>query len=282
MMKKFLFCLGVIGSIGISPLNAETNEVATGVLQIGTIENPAVLESSGLIMGRRTKGFYWTHNDSGADFLYGMTASGTPAGQYKLKNADLQDIEDIAYAAGKLYLADIGNNSGIRDKVYVHSLPEPKARLSGEVALTKQWELGYPDAPFDAESLVLSRGYGYVISKELKRGEAPMFRFPLRRTKTTLEEQCRLIINAPPTGADLTSDNRRLAVITEVGAYLFLLNRRIPAEGALVPALFVPFAHPQMEGCTFTSEGLLVTSESRNIFLFTNPMFRLGWKAPRR
>jgi hypothetical protein len=87
-----------------------------------------------------------------------------------------------------------------------------------------------------------------------------LYRFPLSgkaRTSVALKEQCRLDVDAPVGGADLTPDGRRLAVITREGAYLFQLKGRIPAEGKLDPALFVPFAHDQMEGCCFTRDGLL-------------------------
>jgi hypothetical protein len=95
-----------------------------------------------------------------------------------------------------------------------------------------------------------------------------------RKGNVTLQEQCRLNVDAPVSGADLTADGRRLAVITREGAYLFQLKGGIPARGQLEPTLFVPFAKEQMEGCAFTREGLLVTAESGEIYLFTDPLFR--------
>src|ERR1051325_959586 len=249
--------------------HGETNEVAPGVLQLGVIQSSEISESSGIIPSRRARGFYWTHNDSGADTLFAIRADGSVSGEYQIKNVELQNWEDIASTPGRIYVADIGNNDDHRDTVNVFAVPEPNPRRSGELRPIKHWTLHYPDEPFDAESLVISHGYGFVISKELTGGEARVYRFKLNgKQDVTLEPQCKLDVNAPVAGADLTPDNRRLAVITREGAYLFELRGRIPTEGKIEPSLFVPYTHERMEGCCFTRDGLLVTAESGEIFLF--------------
>ena len=275
--RSFYFALGFCA--GIFHLCADTNEVAPGVLQIGAIQNPAIVESSGLIPGKAARGLYWTHNDSGVDVLYAMTATGGDAGEYKITDVEIEDWEDIALSGGRIYIADIGNNSGARGHVDVYAVREPKPPRPGDLRPMKHWRLNYPDNPFDAESFVVSRGYGYVISKELEGGEASVYRFRLGgKSEVTLEEQCRLNVDAPPAGADLTKDGRRLAVITREGAYLFEFPKQIPTGGQVEPTHFTPFLHEQMEGCSFTPDGLLVTSESREIYLFTDPVFRLSKK----
>jgi len=257
-----------------APISFAQTEVAPGVLMIGQIQSAEIPESSGLVPSRKGRGLFWTHNDSGADTLYAISPDGALAGQFKLKDTELRNWEDIAATPGRLYIADIGNNDGSRDTVHVYAVPEPNPRVSREVRSVRHWELEYPDEPFDAESFFVCRGYGYVIQKE--SGNAHVFRFKLSRGgRVELEEQCKLDLDAPATGADATSDKRRLAVITEQGAYLFALPGKIPGEGTLEPALFVPFAFDRMEACCFTRDGLLVTAESGEIFLFTDPQFRL-------
>jgi hypothetical protein len=279
MKGKVLVAVAAIILGSTSFLDADTNAVAPGVLQIGTIQNPDIIESSGLVPGRSARGLYWTHNDSGLDMLYAMTTTGADAGEYKIKDVEIEDWEDIALAGGRLYVADIGNNTGARGHVDVYAVREPKPPRPGDVRPLKHWKLNYPGNPFDAESFVVSRGYGYVISKELEGGEASVYRFRLGgKSEVTLEKQCRLNVNAPPAGADITADGKRLAVITREGAYLFEFARRIPTEGKLEPTHFTPFTHDQMEGCSFTRDGLLVTSETREIYLFTDAAFRLNAK----
>jgi hypothetical protein len=260
---------------------ADTNEVAPGVLQIGVIENPDIQESSGIIPARGNRGAYWTHNDSGLDFVYAITADGTSLGQRKIKDVDMQNIEDIARGAGRLYLADIGNNTGDRDQVAVYAIPEPPVRGTGDVHVVRSWQLTYPGKPFDSESFFVWRTFGYLISKELNSGDARLYRFPLNKRGATfeLEGQAKLNVNDQTRGADITPDGKRLAVITGTGAYLFTFTKGIPSSGTLEPTGFVEFHHQSMEGCCFTRNGLVVTSESRDLFLFTDPMFR--YPAPR-
>ena len=273
----FAFSVAAGALIGLVSLPAQETEVAPGVLQVGNISSAEIAESSGLIPSRRAKGVYWTHNDSGPDRMYGMTPDGTVVSQIELQGMGLNDCEDIAATPGRVYLADIGNNDRNRDEVYVYAVREPKPTASGELRPVKQWTLSYPNDPFDAESLLISRGSGYIIAKELTGGNVRVYRFPLSgKSRGQLQEQCELNVDAPAGGADLTADGRRLAVITREGAYLFLLKGRIPTSGTLEPALFVPFSHEQMEGCCFTRDGLLVTAESGDVYLFTDPLFRLG------
>jgi len=279
---KTWFMFPVIGSVLLAgpaacvvcAQPAVVEEVAPGVLQLGTIQSSAIVESSGLVASHRNRGFYWTHNDSSTDAVYAMTANGMVTNAIEIKNVQLEDWEDIAAAGSRLYIADIGNNDHSRDHVDIYAIPEPSLKRAGDVQPVRHWKLNYPNDPFDAESLLISRGFGYVIAKDHNPGR--IYRFRLSgKTEATLEEQCTLSVSEGPAGADLTPDNGRLAVITHAGAYLFSLPRKVPKDGTIEPALFVPFAHENMEGCCFTRDGLLVTSESQEIFLFTDPLFRL-------
>ena len=220
IVKFILACCMVASAVSIpQSLHAQGTEVAPGVLQVGTIQNPDIAESSGLIPSRRGKGVFWTHNDSGPDVLYALQADGTAVSEFPIKDADIEDLEDIAGTPGRLYLADIGNNDRNRSTVSVYAINEPKPTTPREIPVVRQWTLNYPDEPFDAESLLILRGNGYIIAKELSGGEVSVYRFPLgRKGNVTLQEQCRLNVDAPVSGADLTADGRRLAVITREGA----------------------------------------------------------------
>ncbi|HWN95873.1 MAG TPA: hypothetical protein VNT99_12625 [Methylomirabilota bacterium] len=273
-MKTVAFCFVVFALAPISFATAQPVEVAPGVLQLGTIQNPQIVEGSGLISSRRARGFFWTHNDGGAATLFSIAADGGGTTGYPVENVELQDWEDVALAGGRLYIADIGNNTGSRNRVDVYAVAEPNPRRPREVRSIKRWTLDYPGQPFDAESFFISRGHGYVIEKE--SGNAHVYRFKLSgKAEADLDEQCELNVGAPVAGADITSDSRRLAVITREGAYLFMLKGKVPADGTLDPALFVPFSHEQMEGCCFTRNGLLVTAEDGGVYLFTAPQFQL-------
>jgi len=269
-MKKPLLTMAVVLFVGLTAA-AQPVELAPGVLQLGAFQSPNITESSGVIQSRRVRGAFWTHNDSGPAVLYAFTSDGTAMSEWSIEDLEVRDWEDIAWRSGRIYIADIGNNHGHPEDVYL--VAEPNPRKSGSLRVLKRWKLEYPDNPFDAESFFISHEHGYLIAKE--SGNAHVYRFKLSgRTAGQLEKQCELKTDAPVTGAAITRDNRRLAVITDAGAYLFMLPRRVPVEGTLEPALFVQLDLPGMEGCAFTRDGLVVTSETGHILLFTDPLFR--------
>src|SRR5688500_12355362 len=85
-------------------------------VELGRIESPEVIESSGLAASQCQPNVYWTHNDSGDDaFIFAMTSSGKHLGTWEVTNAKNLDWEDMAFAKANdrtcyLYIGDIGNN----------------------------------------------------------------------------------------------------------------------------------------------------------------------------
>lgn len=289
-MRQRISLLAAALATAATQLICAQEEVAPGVLLVGQIQNPEIVESSGVAPARRTRGAFWTHNDSGPDIIYAVGQDGQSLAQWKIKDTEIQNAEDIVANGGRLYIADIGNNDGSREQVAVYAVPEPPTRADGEISPVRIWRLEYPGEPFDAESFFVFKGSGYIISKELSKGEVRLYRFPLNRTKptTTLEKLGKLNVSDEARGASISSDGKRLAVITGSGAYLFTMPKKIALgeDDILEPTLVVPFADNTMEGCAITPEGLLVTSEGRNIYLFTDPLFRTkvagGKKGQRR
>jgi hypothetical protein len=270
-MKALLMFLTAV-LLGTGAGTAQPTDVAPGVVQLGTFQSPDINESSGVISSRRLRGAFWTHNDDDPAVLYAFTADGTVLSQWTIEGLKVHDWEDIAWAAGRIYVADIGNSHGEPGDVYL--VAEPSPRKSGTLRVLRRWKLEYPGDSFNSESFFVSRRHGYLIEKE--GGKAHVWRFALAgKTAGQLEKQCELNTDAPVAGADITRDNRRLAVITGAGAYLFLLPRHVPVEGTLEPSLFVPYDLPSMEGCALTRSGLLVTAETGEILLFTDPLFRV-------
>ena len=184
------------------------------------------------------------------------------------------DVEDLALAAdGRLWLADVGDNSRSRATIAVHVLPP-----QGAPALHR---LTYPDGPHDAEALVLDRqDRPYVITKELLGGPG-VYRptgplagpgpTPLERVATV-----RLPRSATPggptrtrgatliTGAATTADGAVLALRTYTDAFLFPVR-----DGDLVAAFAgepvqVPLPdEPQGEAVAFEPDGTLLSGSER-------------------
>ncbi|HUR59278.1 MAG TPA: hypothetical protein VM029_16300 [Opitutaceae bacterium] len=260
----------------------EPKTVAPGVLQLGTIQHPRVTESSGLVVSRQNPDLFWTHNDGGGkrQVLYAMTRTGQPLAEFRITGAVLEDWEDIAADdKGRLFLGDTGNNDEKRQSIAVHEIPEPdiKATQNGLARVTRTWNLRFPAKPFDCESLFVRGEQGYLISKVFDDERADIYSFSLTNTAPfqTLEAVAEVRIDSPVTGAALSPDGELLAMVAKNGAYVFRINGHVARAGKGKP-FHTKFKHEHIEACTFVPEGLLVTAESREIFLFTDDAFRSG------
>jgi hypothetical protein len=277
------FCLASHGcgaQPGDPPDRAAGREVASGVLEIGRIANPRISESSGIVASRQHPGVFWTHNDGGGpkrQTLYAIRRQGGSVAQFLVTGSWLEDWEDIAIDdEGRLYLGDIGNNDAKRDQLAVYEIDEPDPKTPrGTVTINRGWPLRFPKKPFDCEALFVWQGHGYVISKVFKDKRAEIYRFPLTGPQAphVLEWVARLPIESPVTGADLSSDGRRLGVVCKAGAFVFRLNGDLAGAGK---ARFhrVRLRDEHIEGCCFVPQGMLATAESREIYLFTDEAFR--------
>lgn len=254
--------------------------VAPGVLRIAEIDNKDIVESSGVVASRRFPGVLWTHNDGGGakkQVLYAIDRSGRTRAAIPVVGEKFHDWEDIAIDdSGHLYLGDIGNNDTDRDSLVVYQVDEPDPAASGkEIRPTREWKLKFPGASFNCESLFIWQGYGYVVSKVFDKARAQVFRFPLKDSKkpVTLELVATTPIQSPATGTDISADGKRLAIVAKDGAYVFRIDGDVARVGQVAPT-FSKCKDEHIEGCCFVADGLLATSENRDIFLFTDPAFR--------
>ncbi len=258
----------------------EGTPAGNGVLQIGRLAHPRLTECSGVVASRQFPGTLWVHNDGGGpkrQVLYAIDPTGQPKAEFSFVDSVVNDWEDIAIDHQRhLYLADIGNNEARRSELVVHQVDEPNpAGPPGPLHATKSWRLRFAAAPFDAEAFFVWNDHGYIVSKVFKDERAEIHRFPLSDAKQplTLEFVARTKIESPVTGADLSADGRRLALVAKSGAFLFTIDGDV-SRANKEKGVQVKFRHDKVEGCTFTPQGLLAVAESREIFLFTDPMFR--------
>ncbi|HAM70682.1 MAG TPA: hypothetical protein DCM86_03465 [Verrucomicrobiales bacterium] len=247
-----------------------------GVCQVGTLQHAMLKESSGIAPCRLDTSVFWTHNDGHHRTLYAVDRTGRDRGSTQIL-APFEDWEDIASNhSGQLYLADTGNNHLQRTELRVYEIDEPDpGRMPQAVRVTRVWRLRFPKESFDCESLFVWQGHGYVISKVYDDARATLYRFPLREAAEplTLHRVTRLRVDSPVTGADLTADGRKLALVSRSGAALLDVDGDLKSAGEIKP-FWVKFRHEHIEACCFVPEGLLATAESREIYLFSAPPFR--------
>jgi hypothetical protein len=89
----------------------------------------------------------------------------------------------------------------------------------------------------------------------------------------TLELVATTKIKSPVTGADISPDGKLLGLVAKDGAYVFRIDGDVARVSNANPH-YTELKNQHIEGCCFVPEGLLVTSERRMIFLFTDPAFR--------
>ena len=255
-------------------------EIAPGVRVVGRISDPRIKESSGVVASRRYADVYWTHNDGGGpkkQVLYAISREGNTRASFPLVGETLHDWEDIGIDnAGHLFIGDIGNNNAKRKTLAVYEIDEPNPQAgTGSIAPKRVWKLKFPGAPFDCESLFVWKDQGYVVSKVFDKAHAQIFRFPLNETNEslTLELIATTKIQSPVTGADISADGTLLGLVAKNGAYVFRIDGDVTRVINANPH-HTKLKNEHIEGCCFVPEGLLVTSERRMIFLFTDPAFR--------
>jgi hypothetical protein len=266
---------------GLVDAGPSTKPASESKFRIGRIRALAISESSGLVASRRHPGVFWTINDSGnAPILYAISQTGDLIREFPVA-AENTDWEDLAIDdAGRLYIADMGNNSGERKQVRVLRVdePDPRAPVRGKAAplrVAASWRLDYPDKPFDCEALFVLNDKGYVMPKRLASA-AEVYAFDLAPASRAvkLERVAELpAVRAPVTAADVSPDGKRLAVLTVFGPYLFDIERDITRAAKATPrhSRYILY---NMEAACFAENGLLVTTESRDILLFRDEHFK--------
>ena len=128
-----------------------------------TIKDARITESSGLAADPAGN-LYWTVNDSGdRGVAYGIGLDGTVQGTLNFR-AQPRDVEAVAVHEDRLYVADIGDNSGQRDFVRVYFFTNPRA--NGLTVTYHAYDFSYPDGPHNAETLLVDEsGRLFVVTK---------------------------------------------------------------------------------------------------------------------
>src|SRR5690606_2956045 len=155
------------------------------------------------------------------------------------------DWEDITSDGRYLYVADIGNNLNFRRDLAIYMIGEIDPRASTQATVIRRMPVSYPEQKtfpalhwhYDAESLFSFEDKLYVITKHRRlslftRGWEPGANLYRLDTDYTDRDNPLTLIDHHPemtaaTGAEVSPDGRRLAVITYTDLWLF--DR--PAQG---------------------------------------------------
>jgi len=184
-------------------------------------------EASGLVASRVTPGRLWSHNDSGTPEIIALDTKGRVTGRISASGATVVDWEAIASGGCEdgtcLYLADIGDNRGVRRDVTIYRVAEP-VTTGGSVQVEATFRASYPDGGHDAEAfLAAPDGRLYIMTKG-DTGHVSLYRFPAElRTGTTM----RLEQVGAPLSKDQPAANARITdgAISPDGEWVVLRTR---------------------------------------------------------
>jgi len=299
-MRPMRTVLGLLAALTLLPSVALT---AGGGL-VGTLKDDALDESSGLVASRLHPGVFWTHNDSGSEpRLFAIDATGAAKGQVKVTGAPAVDWEDLAADdSGHLWIHDGGNNKNRRKDLTVIRVPEPTA-LAGEVAADRVIAFHYPEQTefppasrnFDSEALYWDGGRLMLLTKHRSDTRTVLYVFPagfqddprysgvsapgVSVPLTKLGEfdvgGAEANFGGQVSGADISRDGRRLAVLTYHGLFVF---ERPDGDGpvnwlggAQREIRLVQLITQQCEAIAWDGDALLFTNEGRAVMRINNP-----------
>ncbi|MGE3819708.1 MAG: hypothetical protein AB7I30_09750 [Isosphaeraceae bacterium] len=275
-----MFSLLVASSLVVGFPEAEGN-----LRQVGTLEHPAIRESSGVVASRRHQGVFWVHNDSGnPPWLFAVRKDGRLIREYRL-NVPNVDWEDLALDdQGHLYLGDVGNNQATLPVRMVYRLDEPdpfakeaEASPKLRVSTAIYYRFG-PEGRFDAESLAVSPDgrTALLVAKTFDGRDAEVYELPLVPPAPLLRPAVPRRIGTlpglkrPATGADLRADGL-LAVVSkgQVGVY----RRNEAGDWRRVGGVhFV--GGGDVEAIAWAGSDLILTSEGRGVFQIDEAQWR--------
>jgi hypothetical protein len=235
-----------------------------------------VRETSGLAPGIKHQGILWTHNDSGGETeIYGLGLDGTLRTRVRIQNATLLDWEDIE--GGRcgtdtcLYIADIGDNFGVRPFITIYELSEP-APGATEVSVARVINASYPDGPQDAEAMFrLPSGDIYIVTKGRQQA-VKLFR--LSSGGTNERAALQLIRELLPkavderdrvTAATASPNGEWVAFRTYRTLYLYRTPELLSQGAPYITYSLAPLREKQGEALTLADDGQLwLSSEAEN------------------
>ena len=211
---------------------------------VGRLENPKIVEASGLARSQREAGVLWIMNDDGKPRLYALDLSGADVGKVDLGKADNRDWEDLASFKldGDPYLlvADIGDNLGRRKKVTLYIAKEPKTSRD-KTKVDWHVDFEYPNGARDAESAAVDVANERVLVLSKRDIPPALYEVPLRADGKVTARWLGTVESLPrpsrqdvefasktddwhwqPTGMDISADNRAAVILTYRAVYYYL------------------------------------------------------------
>lgn len=281
-MVKTALCI----LVAVALAAAGAGEIQYGpARESGTLANPLLVESSGIVAGRANPGLFWSHNDSGDQpRLYAVGPAGEDRGTYQILGVVNKDWEDISAArineVDYLILADTGDNDQTKTAHWLYFVAEPKIQATANppqrpIALRPALVLSfrYPDQPHNCEAVAYDpSSHSILLATKTIFGSASIFRIPVPTDFSQVaavapELIARIWVNAV-TAMDISPDGRRLLLGTYGPAYEYTRadNETWLSALARPPRKLSMPRRPQGEGLCYGPDGrsIHLTSEGKS------------------
>ncbi|TGE17611.1 hypothetical protein [Hymenobacter elongatus] len=254
--------------------NTLIDSAIPGLRRVGSL-NGGVPESSGLARAE-TAGTFYTHADAGNEpVLYKIDMTGRLLGKSTLPFTNM-DWESLAQDdKGNLFVVDAGNNNNTRRDLRVYRL-NPGTQELGKINFSYSDQTAFPPSKkqrnFDCEASLWHAGKLYLFTKD--RGARSTSKvYSLNDQLGTQKAQLltRLTIAGEVTGADISSDGRRIVLLGQEELFL-LEGGSFEAALKATPRRISLKGSGQTEGVVFHKENpnlLFISTEEGNIYEYT-------------
>ena len=224
----------------------------SSLVQVGILEDPALVEASGLAPSRRDPDLLWIINDGGAKpRIHATDRHGASRGVVSVAGARNVDWEDLASfrwrGAPYLLIADIGDNDARRDMLSLYIIEEPDLRSASAVNVEPKWRIDfmYPNGARDAEAIAVDAVNERVFVLTKRDIPAVLYELPLVPRGDDILTATRVgaigslpapraqdVEHAPaskdwywqPTAMEIAADNLSVLVLTYRAIYVYRRN----------------------------------------------------------
>lgn len=251
----------------------------------GHIRFAPIKEASGLVKSRMWDNVFWTHNDSGDEpRIFPITRRGQiikPDWMENYSGIRISDAVNVDWETittddqGNLYIGDVGNNSNTRRDLKFYMIREPYPAETVTTSVVSEIRFVYPDQDtippqklnFDAEATFWKDGYLYLFTKHRSDLFTKLYRLKAADTQKIITATLlgKFNIRGQVSGADLSQDGRKLAVLTDNAIWLFEIPETSDNffNGKIS---WLPIQAKQCEAICFDEDLLIILNEQRELF----------------
>ena len=216
-----------------------------------------------------------THNDSGnKSILYVINLQGKVKNTFSLNKISNTDWEDLSADKSFIYIADIGNNYGVRKDLKIYKLNKRTFNIDS-ILISYKSQINFKSNYFneyDAEAIATFEESILLFSKNRLKEITQIYKIPKDQKDVSLIPVGEINVNGLITGADYNEDLKLMVLsgysLGNVKQYLYIFRDfNINYDQKLMEVIKLPeyFDNTQIESIKILSNTeILLTSEAEN------------------